>query len=118
MIVILRQFSFLTLKKGFDTIERAILFEKMENIGIHGIALDLVRLYLLKRRFTVQVGEKSSHIFPLENVGISQGSILGPLFFFIYINDLPNCMPSDDELPILFADDKAINLKAGNEEDL
>ena len=109
---------FFDIKKAFDTTEHTILFDKMENVGIHGIALELVRSYLLERNFTVKVGEESSHIFPLENTGVSQGSILGSLLFLIYVNDLPKCMPSDDELPILFADDTAISLKAGNEEDL
>ena len=49
---------------------------------------------------------------------LQSGSVLGQLLFFFFINDLPKCMPSDDELPILFADDTAISLKASNEEDL
>lgn len=76
---------FFDIKKAFDTIEHTILFDKLENVGIRGIALELVRSYLLERSFTVQVGEESSHIFPLENIGVPQGSVLGPLLF-LYIH--------------------------------
>jgi len=56
-------------KKAFDIIDHAILLDKLGNIRIHGIALDLVKSYLSKRSFKVQVGEESSHIFPVENIG-------------------------------------------------
>ena len=72
---------FFDIEKAFDTIEHTILLDKLENVGIRGIALELVRSYLLERSFTVQVGEESSHIFPLENIGVTQGSVLGPLLF-------------------------------------
>ena len=108
---------FFDIKKAFDTIEHAILFDRLKNIRIHAIALELVRSYLLERSFTVKVGEESSRVFPLGNTGFHKGLYLGRFFFFIFINDLPKCTPSDDELPILFADDTAISLKAGNKED-
>jgi hypothetical protein len=52
----------------------AILLDKLNNIEIRGIALDLVILYLSERIFKVQVGKESSHIFPLENIGVCIGA--------------------------------------------
>jgi hypothetical protein len=67
--------------KAFDTEDQGILLDKFENIGIRGIALGLVKSYLTERSFKFQIGEESSHTFPLQNIGVPQGYVLGRYLF-------------------------------------
>ena len=93
---------FLDLKKAFDTVNHEILLRKMEIYGVTGNALNLMKSYLTDRKQICQLNGVSS----TENqigCGIPQGSILGPLFFLLYINDLPECLRQTT--PRLFADD-------------
>ena len=73
---------FLDLAKAFDSVSHSILIRKLEKYGIRGNALELFKSYLSDRSQFVSVDNSSS---ALEWVlfGVSQGSILGPLFFFI-----------------------------------
>ena len=93
---------FLDLSKAFDTIQHDILLDKMANYGLRGIVLDWFKSYLTNRKQFVEYNNHKSTV-KLINSGMPQGSILGPLGFIIYVNDLPNSVP--DLSLILFADD-------------
>ena len=92
---------FLDLSKEFDTVNFNILFDKLEQYGIRGVALDWVKDYFSRSQF-FQFIEHRSKYYSIK-CGVPQGSILGPLFFLLYINDLPNVSNIVDT--ILFADD-------------
>ena len=93
---------FIDFKKAFDTVDHSILLAKMEHLGIRGIPLELIRSYLSDRmQYIVFGSSESRHREVL--VGVPQGSILGPLFFLLYINDLSRA--SSYFKYILFADD-------------
>ena len=96
---------FLDLSKAFDTITHNILLQKLFHYGVRGKALEWFRDYLSNRKqFVLLNGEQSS----MQNLecGVPQGSLLGPLLFLIYINDIQH---SSKLLSfILFADDSNI----------
>ena len=100
---------FIDLKKAFDTIDHPILLFKLEKYGIRGQALHWFTSYLSNRKQRVEVNGSSSNWKRIV-CGVPQGSILGPLLFLIYINDLPSSCQNLD-IP-LFADDT--NLTAIN----
>ena len=96
---------FIDLRKAFDTINHDILLSKMEHYGIRGITLKWFKSYLQNRKQFVFLNGVCSDI-ELINCGVPQGSVLGPLLFLIYINDLPNI--SKKFTFFLFADDTNI----------
>jgi hypothetical protein len=90
------------LQKAFDTVDYSILLKKLHHYGVRGIVNDWFRSYLSDRTQTTQVGDKVSDK-ELTTTGIPQGSVLGPLLFLIYFNDISN---SSSKLQFyLFADD-------------
>ena len=98
------------LKKAFDTADHEILSMKLEIYSIKGPALSLLRSYLVNCTQKCQInGSTSSE--RIIKCGVLQGSILGPLLFLVYINDLPNCLNRTNSR--LFADDT--NLTATGE---
>ena len=106
---------FLDFSKAFDTVNHDILFQKLYHYGIRGPALDWFRSYLGDRfQFTEYNGVQSDK----EKIrcGVPQGSVLGPLLFLLYINDLANV--SDVIRFILFADDSNIFFHSKNPDDL
>jgi hypothetical protein len=93
---------FIDLQKAFDTVNYSILLEKLHHYGIRGIINDWFSSYLLGRTQTIQMGVNISEKEETLS-GVPQGSVLGPLLFLIYINDIYN---SSDKLTFsLFADD-------------
>ena len=103
---------FIDLSKAFDTICHEKLLFKLENYGIRGTPLSLLRNYMTNRhQLTNFNGVKSNLLSVL--YGVPQGSVLGPLLFILYINDVINC--SKHGHFVMFADDTNIFV-AGNSE--
>lgn len=96
---------FLDFTKAFDTINHNILFSKLQSYGVTGPTLTFLQNYLLDREYVVYTNGAFSDA-KIINQGVPQGSILGPLLFLLYINDLPNCLNSCH--CILYADDTTI----------
>ncbi len=93
---------FIDLKKAFDTVNHDILLTKLEHYGIRNNILNWFKSYLSDRKQYVFFNGVSSEVLNI-SCGVPQGSVLGPLLFLLYINDLPNI--SSKLQFFLFADD-------------
>ena len=94
---------FLDVKKAFDSIIHKILLDKMRTLfGISGIQLKRFESYLSNRQQQCKIDDQLSSPKRIK-CGVPQGSILGPLFFLLYINDMPDCLQNSD--PSLYADE-------------
>ena len=102
---------FVDLQKAFDTVDHHILLKKLEHYGIRGTANDWFRSYLTGRKQYVSITGHDSEI-RLNEVGVPQGSVLGPLLFLIYINDLHKAIKYCTTRH--FADDTNLLLKGKN----
>ena len=106
---------FLDFSKAFDTINHAILLRKMYKYGIRGVAHDWITSYLTSRSQYALYNDVSSSTIGV-TCGVPQGSILGPLLFLLYVNDIANV--STSLTPILFADDTNIFLEGNHINDM
>ena len=96
---------FLDLTKAFDTVDHGLLLSKLSAIGVRHSALQWFQSYLSNRKQRVCCGNELSEELPI-TYGVPQGSILGPLLFIIYINDLPNVLKFS--CASLYADDTVV----------
>ena len=92
------------LQKAYDTIDHNILLEKLKAIGFCDDTVNWFHSYLTSRTFLASIENKYSSISKI-SCGISQGSILGPLLFLMYVSDLKQAVSSD---LILYADDSCL----------
>ena len=106
---------FIDLSKAFDTVPHNLLLKKLEPYGIRGVALDLIESYLSNRKQYVTLNGVQSTTQDI-NIGVPQGSVLGPLLFLMHINDLPNAVRNLKS--ILFADDTTLFTKNKNAQEL
>ncbi len=113
---------FLDLKKAFDTVNHEILLSKLYSYGVRGNTLSWFRSYLDKRSQVVNINSTLSDCKGI-NVGIPQGSILGPLLFIIYVNSLPNSVTSKvvmyaDDTTLLCSSDDPVSLQSELDDNL
>ena len=91
----------LDIKKAFDSVNHTILLKKLSHYGIRGVCYKLFESYLTNRQQYVYVNNTISSLQVIKT-GVPQGSVLGPILFLLYINDLHNVLLCN---PRLFADD-------------
>ena len=98
---------YIDLKKAFDTVQHQILPHKLQHYGIRGIALEWFDSYFSKRKQFVVTNGIQSDILELSGYGVPQGSVLGPILFLLFINDIHK---SPDKIIIkLFVDDTIVS---------
>ena len=102
----MRSVVFLDIKKAFDTVDHQILIQKLDHYGFQGNELDFIESYLDNRQQCCQIEGYTSSMRKI-SCGVPQGSILGPLLFIMYMNDLPSAVPDVDIT--MYADDTAID---------
>ena len=96
---------FLDLSKAFNTLDHTILTQKLKHYGIKGCALKLLKKYLSNRKQYVELNNVKSEMCEIKT-GAPQGSILSPLLFVIYVNDIDKA--SSILHAIIYADDTTL----------
>ena len=95
------------LQKAFDTIDHKIFLDKLVCLGFSKSAILWFKSYLQDRSFTVNIGKEYSNHGNL-SCGVPQGSILGPLIFLLYVNDMARAVDCD---LLLYADDSCLIIR-------
>ena len=103
------------LQKAFDTIDHNILLKKMKFMGFADSTISWFRSYLTNRLFLVNIRDTLSDPCVI-SCGVPQGSILGPLLFLLYVNDMPQAVQSDlllyaDDTCLVYSDKNVLNIE-------
>ena len=106
---------YLDFSNAFDRVSHCKLLFKLECLGIKGSLLSWFRSYLTNRRQRAVIDNISSEFLPVTS-GVPQGSILGPLLFLIFINDMPNVISRDTSLHLFADDSKCFHLILGRKD--
>ena len=101
---------FLDLKKAFDSVDITILLKKLCHYRFRGPAFNLLKSYLTDHNICMKVGCNISKLRKIEH-GVPQGSVLGPLLFSLYVNELPSVSNFETTL---FADDTNLHISHNN----
>ena len=99
--------------KAFDKVSQRLILYKLDQYGIRGLVHKWIESFLVGAKQSVVINGSSSNSKPVTS-GVSQGSVLGPILFLIYVNDMPEmvrCMVK------LFADDTKLYSETRNQED-
>lgn len=104
---------YIDFKKAFDTVPIELLIQKVKHIGIDGKILKFLINFLNNRKFKVRIEQDFSEEYPIHS-GVPQGSVLGPLLFVIFINDLPEHLPKGVNIKI-YADDIKLYVEHNND---
>jgi len=100
----------LDLQKALDTVDHGILIQKLKALGLDESALNWFRSYLHERQLSVEISGLTSATATII-CRVPQGSILGPMLFIIYVNDIPSAVKCK---LLLYADDSALIVPGNN----
>jgi hypothetical protein len=105
---------FLDFAKAFDSVQHSLLIQKLDKYGFKGNLNKWLTNFLTNRKQRVVIGKATSEWLDVRS-GVPQGSVLGPLLFVIFINDMPECTSNECKL---FADDSKLISMVRNTRDL
>ena len=104
---------YLDFAKAFDSVSHSKLLYKLDHVGIRGDLISWIKSFLTDRKQRVKIEESCSSWKPVTS-GVPQGSVLGPVLFLIFVNDIVDCVKTAKVK--IYADDCKIYLKANDDD--